>query len=630
MVLIATALLAAALLFTALHRGSYSLIDRQQLAVLIWTVVGAGAAAGLLPRARPSAWLWLPFVALAGVAAWAAIGLYWTESAERTYNELARIVGYMGVLALVWLGVTSRDWRRMATALPAAAVTVCALAVASRLWPSAFPADEVMRRLSTYRLSYPFGYWNALGCWAAMSVALCLAWAAHARSAAVRALALAAVPVCVLALYFTVSRAALGGLLVGSLVVIALAGNRWLSFLQALLAGAGSAAVIVAARGQDQVVEALGNQGSGEILKVLLAASACLALVAFALHRLGAGERLRMGRRSGRWAIAVGAIVGIVAVAIVAPRVAGPAWDQFNGDRPALQAGASADARLTNLSGNRVNVWKSAARAGLEHPVGGLGAGSFEFWWNRDGANREYLRDAHSIYLEAWAEGGVIGLVLLLVFLGGLLLAALQGRRALALRGDAESLGVHAGLVGVFAVFLLQAGFDWIWESTAVALLGFVAVAIAAAAASERRDGSDGSSASIAVATVLVALLAIVVELPGIAAERDLQASRQAVSAGNLEAAQTKATDAIRATPWAAAGYGQRGLVLGEAGRTGASIANLEAAERREPTNWRWPLLLSREQVERGDPVGADRSLRRAGQLRPFLRILGSGSTAPR
>lgn len=210
-----------------------------------------------------------------------------------------------------------------------------------------------------------------------------------------------------------------------------------------------------------------------------------------------------------------------------------------------------------------------------------------------------------------------MGFALLMAFLGGLVWAAWRGRRRIEDRG---SIGVHAGLAGVFAVFLLQSGVDWIWESTAVTVLALVAAAIAAAAASERVGAPGergGATASASVAVVLVALVAVVIQLPGLASEANLRASREAAAAGDYERAAAEATDAIEAMPWAAGGYGQRGLVLEADGAYEAAADDLEAAVAREGSNWRWWLLLARVHAISGEPVLAGSGYDRAHQLRP-------------
>ncbi|MFY9265547.1 MAG: O-antigen ligase family protein, partial [Solirubrobacterales bacterium] len=467
------------LTYYALHHGSYSVIDRQQMAALVWAGIGVAAIVGLLPRVRPVRAVWLPFLALAALGLWTAIGIGWTESAERSFAEVARIAGYLGVLALVWLAVGRDNWRLVAAGLLSAGVLICSLAVLSRFWPSLFPVDTVAKNLGARRLSYPFGYWNAIGCWAAMSTTMCLAWAAHARSGIVRALALAAVPVCVLALYFTVSRAALGGVVLGPAVVMALGGHRWLTLGLTAVAGVAGGAVVMVAREHQQLVLGISSQGAESVLPILVLASAACAAIAYAAHRLGLGDRLRMGPRAARRGLLAGGVIALLIAVVVLPPVARDAWDQFSDGNSARPVAANPDARLVNLSGNRVNVWRSAWRAAKARPAKGIGSGTFEFWWNRDGDNGEFLKDAHSIYLENLLELGVPGLLLLFAFLGGLAFAGIRGRAGLRSRG---AIGVHAGLLGVFAVFLLQAGVDWIWESTAVMVLVLASAAVAASA----------------------------------------------------------------------------------------------------------------------------------------------------
>ena len=117
----------------------------------------------------------------------------------------------------------------------------------------------------------------------------------------------------------------------------------------------------------------------------------------------------------------------------------------------------------------------------------GVGAGTFEFWWLSEADDPEYVRDAHSLYLEHLAELGLPGALLLVTALGGLLAIALAARRKLERPGD---LGASVALTSAFAVFLVNAGVDWMWEETAVAVLAIGGVAVAAAGGSTRRTGS--------------------------------------------------------------------------------------------------------------------------------------------
>ena len=130
------------------------------------------------------------------LAAWTALGTFWSSSVGRTLQEATRTLGYAGILLLVARAVGPHGWRRAAAALTVAAVTICSLALASRLLPGL--SGELERTgYDTRRLNYPFNYWNALGTWAAMTVGLALAWTAHAPRWRWRALALGGVCVAV-------------------------------------------------------------------------------------------------------------------------------------------------------------------------------------------------------------------------------------------------------------------------------------------------------------------------------------------------------------------------------------------------------------------------------------------------
>src|SRR5947209_3957162 len=71
----AVAFLAAAgfVLAYSLPGGAYDIATRQEYGIVIWWVLGAGFAFGLLPRARPGCSTLLLIGALLAYAAWTAI-----------------------------------------------------------------------------------------------------------------------------------------------------------------------------------------------------------------------------------------------------------------------------------------------------------------------------------------------------------------------------------------------------------------------------------------------------------------------------------------------------------------------------------------------------------------------------
>ena len=132
-------------------------------------------------------------------------------------------------------------------------------------------------------------------------------------------------------------------------------------------------------------------------------------------------ERWRMPKRPAQIAV----VAAVLIVVIVRCR-RGPQHDLEPLARvpPEENTSDTADpaARLSHLNGNRYFIWRSAWKAFKHEPIKGVGSGTFEFWWDQDG-NTEFIRDAHSIYIEELGEQGLPGGILTLLMLGGLLVA---------------------------------------------------------------------------------------------------------------------------------------------------------------------------------------------------------------
>jgi tetratricopeptide (TPR) repeat protein len=604
---LAFAFAAAVPVYYALRGGSYDIVVRQEEAIVVWLVLGLGFALGLLPRARPPRAAAIPFAAVALLAAWTALGFSWTESDERTLAELARILHFAGLALLGFSLIDRTTWRAAAAGLAAAAFLISLLAIGSRLIPDAFPPNEIKQSFNSNRLNYPFHYWNAVAAWSVMAIAMLLSWSACARSLAARAASLAGVPICGLAVYLTYSRAGAIGSGLAVILVLVLSRNRWVAMLHALAAGAGAAVAILVARDHEQIAEATGSAGAGAVAGVLAIAALVAAAATIATSR-ALVERWRLPRPAGRIAAGVAAVL-VVLVALTAARdPIAEAWDDFRGaDQPAeRQPQRSRDpaARLTNLSGTRYFEWRSALQAFETEPVRGIGAGTFEYWWNRDDG-REFVRDAHSLYFESLAELGVPGLLLVVCFFGGLLVVAFTARAT-----EAAVVAPTAAL----AVFLFHAGIDWMWESTAVTVL---AVLCGAVAAGVLASPCDRPWRATRIAVPVIAVVAILVQLPGLVSISAVRDSQAAARRGDTAEAFSRADEAVEAEPWSATPYVQRALLAESAGRLRAAAADLERATRREPTNWRPWLLLARVEAERGRVQAALRDFRKARSLRP-------------
>src|SRR5437764_1367648 len=502
----------------ALRGGSYDIVVRQEMALGIWWLLGLGFALGVLPRAPVPRVRLLGVATLLALAVWVAIGLGWTESAERSTAELARIVGYAGIVVLP-------------------------LALLDR--------------------------------------------------------------------------------------------HTWLVAAHGLVAGVGAAAGILAVRGAPQIAHGSGGAGAGRVIVVLVLAGGLCAGIAWASGTMG-GERWRLTPRPARALLASVLVALVVAGAIAGPSLARKAWHQFKQDPFKLGKQASAErsdpaTHLSTLSGNRRELWASALAAFNAHPAG-LGAGTFDFWWDPEARNQDFGRDAHSLYLQTLAEMGWPGLLLLVVFLGTLLWLAIRQR--VRLRGP-PAIGASAGLIAAFAAFLLTAGVDWMWESTAVTVLALLAVGTAiavpagadpvAAPGGAAAVAADGRSARLRVpwrvGMTLLAVLACLVELPGLVSTSEVRRSQSSVRTGAFDNALRQANDAIDAEPWAATPYVQRALVEERTGRLAAARVDLQRAMSREPTNWRHPLTLARVEAELGDSQAALHYYQRARRLHPLSPV---------
>jgi hypothetical protein len=612
----------AVLLYYALRGGSYDIVVRQEEAVGVWWVVGLGWAFGAFPRYRRPRGAVIPLAALALLMAWTALSLAWTASDDRTLAELARLLHYGGLIVLVWSMVGRDTWRAAAFGVIAAAVTVCGLAVASRLAPSAFPADRVQAVFwGTTRLTYPFNYWNAVAAWSAMTVALALAVSAHAGRVWLRALLLAFIPVCALAAYLTYARQSVLGVVVAVAAVTALSRHRWTVVTHVIAAAIASGFVIAVARDQAAIANARSGDGAAEVLVALALAGASMAIVA-TLTTARRLDRVRVPPRRAQVAAAAGTVIVVLICLTWARPTIADGWDQFRNVSQARSTSQDPAARLTNLNGGRYEQWRVAVDSFRAHPVKGTGAGTYEFAWDRSG-NPGFVRNAHSLYLETAGELGVVGLLLILTLLGGLLYVALRRRRHLE---NAQEIGLHTGLVAAFVVFTAHAAVDWVWQTTAISALAFASIALAGTrrrrvAATESREQAGGRAALLGraarVVVPVIAVAAILVEVPNLTSASLIRGSREAFQASNFGLAGTRADDAVAAAPWAAAPYMQRGLIFEAQDQLRAATADMTRAAAREPLNWRPYVLLARIEAERGRIGASVRAFRTAKRLRP-------------
>lgn len=610
---LAFGLSAAAITFAACRGGTYDIVARHEAGIAIWWVLSLGFGLGLLPRSRPQRLVLLPIGTLVASGAWTFTSLAWTDSAERTLAEVGRVVGYLGLLILVLSLLDRHTWRAAAAGLATGALLVAGLSTASRLAPYLFPTDPGTA-LVPDRLSYPFDYWNAVGAWGAMAVIGALAWSVSATRPAFRAAFLGAIPTAGLSIYLSYSRAAIAGIAVGLLCILALSRHRLLATAHLALAGAATAIAILVVRGEPALARGADNKGAGVVLLALAGCSAVCAGAALVTSRARADVRWSVPARPARILTGV-ALACVLAAGIVAgPSVGARAWDSFRNGDPQSVVPADPSKRLGSFYGTgRDLFWSVALDTYRRDTTHGTGAGTFEFAWNRAGRSPAFVRDAHSIYLEPLAELGWPGALLMLAFLLALATVSVQ---ALSRARRHATHGAGVAVVAVLAVFLVQAGIDWMWESTAVTVLAVGGAGILWARLSDPAPELRLPTLGRVGATAACLAMGLIM-LPGLVSSSLMRDSQQSARAGDLGSATAQANDAIASAPWAAMPRVQRGLVAEAAGDLRSARADIRAAREREPVNWRLPLILARLEARLGRPAAALREFRHARELRP-------------
>ncbi|MGI8728160.1 MAG: hypothetical protein ACR2K6_10850, partial [Solirubrobacterales bacterium] len=261
-----------------------------------------------------------------------------------------------------------------------------------------------------------------------------------------------------------------------------------------------------------------------------------------------------------------------------------------------------------------------ALEAFTDNPAGGLGPGTFEYYWAQNAEIPEYVRDAHSLYLEQLAELGLPGLVITVT-----LLLALGAGCALARRGKRSALGAEQlSLTAVLAVWAFHAGLDWFWEFAALTGAALGAGAIAMAARTDRLH--EGGALILRLGLGFAALVVILVEVPALVSIERVREAQDQRTRGNLAAAVSLATEAIEATPWAATPYYARAEAYRDAGELRQARVDVQRAIEREPGNLFHPLLAADIAIEDGRPQRARRALDDAIELNGELPILNQYS----
>jgi hypothetical protein len=612
-----TVAVALATIATTLPNGAYSVQARSIIAVAVWWAVVAGVLLRAFPRAAVPREGLVAGAAITGLTLFTVLSMGWGVDDGGAFDDALRAVVYTGVFALVVVASPARSARDWLAGLAIGLVAVSVLAVGSRMIPSLFPESDLVTALPEVRgrLSYPLGYWNALGALFALTSVLLMGLAGLSRTVVGRSLATAAIPLPTLGVFLTSSRGGAVAGAVGLVILFALSRNRVRLVAAGTIAGAGSAVLVVAAVGRDLFTDGRINaagytpQANSMLLLTLVVVAAALTLRPLVDPLV---ERIRVPRAVSIVAASL-AVLALVVGLVGADPV--ERWHELKAppDTAANVEGQGLVTRhLTSTEGTgRYQFWKAGWEAFESDPLKGVGAAGYEPWWAQHGSLDYYVRNAHSLFVETAAELGIVGLLLLLVFLGAPIAAGVRHRLA------GEERAAAGVLLAVLGCGITAAAVEWTWEIPGAFIPVVIVAALLAGPAlwpgPERRRQTR---LALGAGVVLAGLAFILAGGIALTSDAKLRASREAAADGDFAKAADDARAAASIQPWAASPRLQLALALEQSDPAAAERAMGEAIER-APQDWRNWLVLTRLRASNGDRQGALQALRRTRELAP-------------
>jgi O-antigen ligase len=621
--------------------GGFSVSSRHIAGLVVWLIVVGLLALGVAARsllAKPFYWA---SGLLLGFAIWSAISSLWSGSVELSVTEADRVLMYLGVfLAAFLLAQTNGRRQRFGEGIAIALTLLAILALATRLLPHLFALS--FDESKGTRLQYPLGYWNGDSILFSFAAALCVWMSRRSITAALRWFSIGTLPAVLLALYFTHSRGGILTLIVALGTLVVLSRDR-LWYLGTL---AIAAVLTLPAIAVIQGYTELANNYNfapivGQGLKagaVLLAGIAVTVLAVWAMKRLEQRDSPPIRRvvaiSRDRRVLGGIALAGLVLVIIAGVLYGGTAWEKFTSTDLKSPSG------LTEASSRgRTQYWEVALDAFGEKPIVGQGAGTYQFAWDQHRTIDMTNTQAHSLYLQALDELGIVGGLLILGLVLFLLWTGFAAWRA---AGGRER-ELYAILLGVAFAFAVGAAYDWFWQLAVIGSVFFMATGILVAArcgqlwraqaAARARAGqgleNDGESRrfGLTIVGLAVAWLTMLALTGPLLVDHEINASTAAAQEKppNFASAVSHANTAKSIEPWAATPYLQLGLLAQAQGEYPEAIHRFEQAIDREDQNWAYYYLLAKTEHQAGQKEAAQNDLSEAKRLNPLETCLSQG-----
>jgi O-Antigen ligase/Tetratricopeptide repeat len=338
--------------------------------------------------------------------------------------------------------------------------------------------------------------------------------------------------------------------------------------------------------------------------------------------------------RVGTIALVCGVLAVMGAGALAAGRIENRLSEQWagfvsNGKAPSATT-SQQRSRLVSGSGARYDYWRVAVTAFVDHPLGGVGAGNYDRPYFKDRRTTEDVRQPHSIELQALSELGIVGIGLLLAFLGAVGVGIWRMREAA--RTSPLDHVLMIGAVGVIVAWLVQTSVDWLHlipgltavplAMAAVVLRERAPVVVPAPVAEEERQVGRRRFASRPVAVVGAALAGLALVVAGGSLSRQgladyfQQRAENKLADDPLQAIR-EANRALRLDSENPDTYYVKAAALARFNQADPARNALQQALAKEPDNFVTWTLLGDLAVRRGRFAEAQRNYRRALALNP-------------
>jgi O-antigen ligase len=459
----------------------------------------------------------IPLAALALYTGWELASTLWAHAPGRALDAYDRSLLYLLAFTLFGsLAHSSLRLRWLIATLAAALAAVCVAGLLTRVLPHLWPTPS---GFESDRLTYPLTYWNGEGILAAVTLILVVHLACDTEGhRSLRLLGAGLVPPVACALLLTFSRGGVGAALLGIVVYVVAARPRGLPAAMLALGPTTFLAVRAAydanLLGQPDLLGP-GTVAQGRHVAWITAACALVAvLLRFALGRLDrrvdewALSRAPINsRRISAWAGAVAVLAVVVALALGGPHALSREYHRFVQGNAAPSTTLVRD-RLTSAANNgRLGLWHAALHAYYARKLAGYGAGSYQVEYTRyrrDDA--QYVTDAHSLYLQSMAELGLVGVVLIVVFVVGV-----AGGLLTRIRGPGRA--AHAAVLAAVLAWAVHGLVDWDWQLPATSLWLFIAAGLALARprGRSRLAGVPRNRTVVAIGWLLVAVAPVLI-----------------------------------------------------------------------------------------------------------------------